>query len=327
MLTKEEAEAKLAKEWPHGSRERQTYEDLLTAYVRLRERLGPKTYISRAQLAHEYGSNSTGTASKFMNIIEAIQSDQPPRRRSERAKSQEQASTQSPLPIQKAFDAVRAALENASGIVAAYCAQEKAELAQQFQFVLQEQQALAETQHRADEERIADQESAAAGAGDEAWSNNSELEELRVCVVNLEGERDALTGRLEQANRAHEIDHVKLSAAETQIASLTNAEAVLSKEISRLDQELKTAAADAALTQDLQTEATVLAKEYATLQAEVQRLQTVVIEAENRHRDELQTLRRELELERQRCSQRETELMALIARAVGHNTDAYGSLS
>jgi len=88
----------------------------LVKYRELRQKLGPFEYISRAMLAKAYGSNSTGTAPKFMGVIEDLVGDQPPRRRAPE-KPQENVSSPHPASVQSAFDGLRTALDCLSAIV------------------------------------------------------------------------------------------------------------------------------------------------------------------------------------------------------------------
>lgn len=315
-MTKEEAFTKLD-QW--SPRERKTYETILAAYRRLRDRLGPTAYIKRADLAAEYGSNSIGTASKYMPIIEALENDQP---HHEAANGGPQSPFSEPhsIAVQNAFNTAHGALETLSRAITDSRAAENAELSQRYQTILQDQQVAAEARQNADQARIADLEAAASGAGEESCENYSIADELRAALVEAEAERDAAMAQAEHIYNAREIDRAKMTSAEAQTALLQKAEAILSDEVLRLKTQCDQLAAEAASAADLRVNAEMLRERASSLESTIRRLEALIVENDRRHERDRDLLRsaceHELSEERQRARDREAQLLALIATAV-----------
>lgn len=146
-----------------------------------------------------------------------------------------------PTSVQQAMDSVRDMLERLGPALLDAISKTSAEAAHRAEATVAQERRGAEEKLSRTEAEIADLRAASMAAVDEFEAATSELEQTRAREAALEAERATLTRRLEEVSRAHEVDLVKLSAAEVQIATLTNAEMVLSKEVSRLEQQLKTA--------------------------------------------------------------------------------------
>ncbi|QND71976.1 hypothetical protein [Tardiphaga robiniae] len=228
----------LRKEQGWGDQELLTFLALLLSYRELR-RKGPSEYITREDLASAYGSNSTGTASKFMGVIEKIEADQPAPRK--RAPNTSQANVSSPHPaiLQSAFDGVRKALDTLSVAVSEGRTKESLELAERYQGLLREQQATSDADLAAYQKRVADLEKSSSGSGAEAWKNNEAAESLRTRLVGVEAERDAAVARAEQADHDRELDRVRLAAAEALVQAMQAGAINHAAEVKRLQQELK----------------------------------------------------------------------------------------
>jgi hypothetical protein len=224
------------KKW--GDQELVTFLALLLTYRELRREIGPFEYMTRAMLAKAYGSNSSGTATKFMGVIEELEADQPPRK-GPAAPSQGNVSSPHPVILQSAFDSARKALDTLSAVVSEVRSKECLELAERYQGLLREQQATADASEVADRKRIADLEQASSGAGDESWKNNEAAESLRTRLVGVEAERDAAVARAEQADHDRELDRVRLAAAEALVQALQAGAINHTAEVAHFQQQLK----------------------------------------------------------------------------------------
>jgi chromosome segregation ATPase len=265
----------------------------LVKYRELRQKLGPFEYISRAMLAKAYGSNSTGTASKFMGVIEDLVGDQPPRRRAPE-KPQENVSSPHPASVQSAFDGLRTALDCLSAIVSDARTKESLELAERYQGLLREQQTAADARHDADQERIADLEQASSGAGEESWKDNEAAENLCAELQAAEAERDAQKARADQAAHAHELDRARLTAAEAQIDAQKTGAALEAAEVSRLLEERKGLEEAAARGAELQTENARLSDRVNALIGQVARQDLFILDVNGCHEAERAAIRAEL---------------------------------
>lgn len=274
-------------------RERQTFSALRTRYKELRAEVGSAVYITRQMLAQAAGSNSIGTASKFMKFIEALEDDQPQRNRRAEAPRHTDSSEPAPPAIQAAFDGVYKALEAACRAVLDLRAKEGLELAEHYQRLQREYLAGADAREQALAERIADLEAASSGAGEESWDQAAVAEELRAALQAAISDRDAAQAKAEQAIRAHEIDSGRLAAADAHGETLMAGLAMRSAEVSRLVEEVERLKADAASGVELRTENAVLRDRVTSLSEEVRRLETLMGMLATRPLTEVPTFDRE----------------------------------
>src|SRR5579864_4111380 len=183
ILTRDEALATLSA-WPPEVRE--TYDSYLSAYRRLRLQGGSDLYITRRMLAEIHGSNSIGMASKFMEVIEPLEGDQPRPRRSKGGAPNANSGSdkpQHPTAVQAAFEALQKAVETVSRAMMEARTTADREISERFQALLSDQQASFEAERLEDQVRIQDLEDAAAGAGEECCQSQMLVKELRAKLL------------------------------------------------------------------------------------------------------------------------------------------------
>jgi hypothetical protein len=302
----------LRKEKGWGDQELTTFLALLLTYRELRQK-GLSKYITREDLALAYGSNSTGTASKFMGVIEKIEADQPPRNRAPDTSQANVSSPHSPS-VQNAFESIRTALETASRAVLEARTAENEEISHRYQAILQEQQADAEVERQAYQVRVADLEKASSGAGAESWKNNEAAESLRAKLVGVEAERDAALARAHRADHGRELDQVQRASAQAQIDVLKAAAVNHSAEVSRLQGRCTALEGVAAEVPELRGENAALRERADALADQVGRQDVFILEMNRRHERELAAIRADYDSklveERRQSAAREARLVA-----------------
>jgi hypothetical protein len=255
-----------------------------------------------------------GTASKFQNYIEEIEDDQPPRGRRAAAAQEEQGSSQSPhhpLVVQNALNALLMAAEGVSKVIAAQRGKEAADAAGHYQRLLDDQRVAAEADLAAAGIRIADLEMASVGAGEESWGAEALVEELRTGLSAAEMARDqALAATREVAQRL-EVELAHANASSVQIEVLRGQVATQVTEINNLRADARWLAEATDLGHKLRVENASLTERTASLTDQVNHLETLLRDANERHERERGQIRadheRALAEERQGWFDRESK--------------------
>jgi len=317
MTEEEFKDAPIYRGWSAG--ERRTFQALLEDYRTLRLKVGPSVYVTRHMLTEAHGSKHVGTASKFQGYIEEIEDDQPPRGRRAEACREEQGSFQpSPHPaaVQNALNALQAAAEGVSKAVAAERVRASADAAVRYQQLLDDQRSAAEADLAAAQVRIADLEVASVRTGEESWETELVVEELRVGLSAAEMARDEALAAAKDLGQRLEVELAHSNAARTQIEILRKQVAAQAIQVSDLQKDVGFLTEATALGHKLRLENAALIERGAALTDQLERLQGLLREANERHERERASIRithdRAMAEERQRAGAREAQLLEQI---------------
>jgi chromosome segregation ATPase len=260
---------------------------------------------------------SMGTVAQYMDWASAYQLSA----KTETASSYAGAAADQEPAIQQALDSLKTGIDRVGGLIVEQKSRVEAEQKERFQSVLDGQLAAAnEIARQAEADKAAYRQVAV-----ERQQLSEQIEALRDHIVAVDAERAAAVAQVKATTHAHEIDHARLTAAEGQLATMQKSEAVLSKEVSRLQDECKGVAAHAERSAQLNTEIVVLRGRAANLENEVRRLESIIIATEKHYEHERTAVRNAHDqalAEERRCSaDREAQLLAMIASLAREGND------
>jgi regulator of replication initiation timing len=322
-VTKDEALRKV-EGW--SPRENTTYEALRSKYRELREEGGPGLYITRKLLAEAYGSNSIGTASKFLGVIEAVEGDQPHIRRAAGGPEAASPTPHSPA-VQAALDGIQAALGRASDAIAEARAREGVDAAARYQRVLDDRQAAANADIAALEERIADLESAASGSGEESFDAGVEVAELRNSLSVAEAARDEASATAQDVTQRLEVELAHANAARAEIKALRGQIVEKTAAIADLKADARWHREAVELGHRLRLENAALNERAGALAYQIAHMETLLREANERHQRERSEMRAEFDRAMAEECKRAAAREALLMQMSGSSSQERGGRS